>query len=394
MVRKERIAELELVRALGFLAVVYQHVIGVYMQAPGTDEQTAIVYGMLFHLLKFAVPAFIFITGLVLFYNYYEDVSYLGFMRKRVKEILLPYLLWSAVYFAFNPNPHINTEQSLAWNLAKMVGTGTASYHLWFVVMIFQFYLFYPLWQRLFRFLRRHASTVGKLAVIGGITACIYGMLMWFSARYIPAHGFRFDQAWLDAFFIKYRDRNALYYFFYFLMGGLVAVALPMFRAKIKQYWLSICGLFLLLFAYIGYELFRDSGDGLVNLNVATSLKPSMFVYTVFQLLLVYLLALLLSAKKNRWTAWLTQFGKHSFGAYLVHALVLTYVMKGLRSVEIFHTGVVGSLVAFVLCSILSFAISYGISKIPFGSLLVGSAPKKRQNAVPKQAESLHKEAM
>lgn len=64
MIRKERIAELELIRALGFLAVVYQHVIGVYMRVPGIDEQTAIVYGMLFHLLKFAVPAFIFMTGL------------------------------------------------------------------------------------------------------------------------------------------------------------------------------------------------------------------------------------------------------------------------------------------------------------------------------------------
>lgn len=177
-------------------------------------------------------------------------------------------------------------------------------------------------------------------------------------------------------------------------MGGLVAVSLPVFREKLKQYWLPIEGAFLLLYAYIGYELFRDSGEGLINLNMATSLKPSMFVYTVFQLLLVYLFALWLSAKKNRWTHWLTEIGRHSFGAYLVHALVLTDVMKALRAVEIFHTGLLGSGVAFLLCSVFSFAISYGISKVPFGHLLVGSAPKKRQTPAPARGEQLQQKAM
>ena len=38
MTRKERIAELDLIRSFAFLAVVYQHVIGVYMRKPGVDE--------------------------------------------------------------------------------------------------------------------------------------------------------------------------------------------------------------------------------------------------------------------------------------------------------------------------------------------------------------------
>ena len=392
MIRKERIAELELMRGFGFLAVVYQHVIGVYMRGLGMDEQSAIVYGMLFHLLKFAVPAFVFITGLVLFYNYYENVSYLGFMRKRVRDILLPYLLWSAVYYLLNPPT--GGENGPIWEASKALLTGSASYHLWFVVMIFQFYLLYPFWQRVFRFLRKHASTVGKLAWVAGVTALLYGLLMWFSSRYVPMQGFRFDQVLLDTYWIKYRDRNAFYYFFYFFMGGLAAVTLPVFRAKIKRYRLQIAGWFLLLYGYIGYELFRDSGEGVINLNVATTLKPSMFVYTVLQLLLVYLAALWLSAKKNRLTRWLTAIGKHSFGAYLIHALVLTYVMKALRAAELFHTGLLGSVASFLLCSALSFAISWAISKLPFGHLLVGSAPHKRQKPASFQHRQQEPKAM
>jgi len=278
-------------------------------------------------------------------------------------------------------NPPAASDLRPVFAAFKALLLGSASYHLWFVVMIFQFYLLFPLWQRFFRFLRNHAATLGRLVWVSGLTAFSYGLLMWFSSRYIPAEGFRFQQFLLDMYWIKYRDRNAFYYFVYFLMGGWVAVCLPLFRAKIREYWRQIVVLFLLAYGYIGYELFRDSGEGMVNLNVATTLKPSMFVYTILQLLLVYLAALLLSAQKNGWTRCLTLIGMHSYGAYLIHALVLTYVMKVLRAAELFHTGLTGSLVAFLLCSAISVAISWAISKLPFGHLFVGSAPRKRKHS-------------
>ncbi|MGN7470582.1 acyltransferase [Brevibacillus sp. SAFN-007a] len=381
MGRKERIAELDLIRAFAFLAVVYQHVIGVFIREKGLSEQAAIVYGMLFHLLKFAVPAFVFITGLVLFYNYYEKVNYLAFLRKRITEIVVPYAIWSAIYLTVVQTKLPEAGGAFFWLLFKKLVTGTASYHLWFVAMIFQFYLLYPLWQKVFRWLQRLAAGRLRFFAVGAVVACVYASLMWFSARYIPAHPGDFDGGWLETFFIKYRDRNSFYYFGYFLLGGVAAVALPAFRDSLRKRWPLILGACCLLYVWIGYELFRDSGSGTINLNVATSLKPSMFWYTVASLLIVYGLALWIGKKQAAWVHWLGLVGKYSYGAYLMHALILTYVMKGLRGIGLFHTGIIGSLVVFAVCAIGSFLLSYGLGKLPFGALFVGAAEKKQKRA-------------
>jgi surface polysaccharide O-acyltransferase-like enzyme len=392
MARKERIVELDAVRAFAFLAVVYQHVIGVYMRKPGVDEMTAFLYGKLFHLLKFAVPAFVFITGLVLFYNYYERVNYPGFIRKRFTEIVVPYAIWSLIYMVWH-------RDVTGWDVSTLVGvvqkliTGSASYHLWFVVMIFQFYLLYPLLLKGFKAAKQRLSgRAGKVAAVGA-AALLYAGLMWVSARYLPAHPFRFDAAWLDAYLITYRDRNFLFYSFYFLLGGMVALALPAFRSLLQRRWPYLLAVFAAAYAYIGYELVRDSGGFLVNLNVATSLKPSMFFYTVAQLLLVYLLAVLLTKRDSRWTAWFSMIGRNSYGAYLVHALVLTYVMKALNVWDVTGSTMLGSVFAFLLCSAASIALSCGLAKLPFGAWLVGAAEKKRATA-PGQSERQWKQAM
>ncbi|WKL01241.1 acyltransferase [Paenibacillus amylolyticus] len=103
MPRKERITEIESLRGIAFGAVVLQHSIAHYSLVPETRLEDGVLLAILLMLSKFAVPLFIFITGMVLFYNTGDKLHYGQFMRKRVNDVIVPYLIWSLIYFTLAP---------------------------------------------------------------------------------------------------------------------------------------------------------------------------------------------------------------------------------------------------------------------------------------------------
>ena len=368
---RERIVELDVLRGLAFLAVVLQHALGVYVRKADIQISDAVMLGMLFNFTKFAVPAFVFVTGIVLFYNYYEQLDYPKFIWKRTLEIFLPYLLWTGIYdLYYHGVPAINHLWLKAF--AKNVLFGTGAYHLWFVVMIFQFYLLYPVLLALFKWVRSWITT--QLRFIGVITllAALYILLMWFSAGYIAGGHFQVKAYVLQLLLIKFRDRNFLFFSFYFVLGGIAGVSISKWRDFIIRSvsWNSMA--FVALFVWIGYELMQGLSGGRINLNYSTSLKPSMFLYTVSEILLVYGLSLAIAKSGSRLLGLLDFTGKYSYGAYLVHALALNYVNKALTGFVPLANYVWASTLAFMLCTLLSLGVTGLISRIPYGKLLIG----------------------
>lgn len=370
--RKERIVELDVLRGLALLGVVLQHALGVYIRRPDIQPADAVMIGMLFNLSKFAVPAFVFVTGTVLFYNYYGKFNYLRFMWKRVLEIFLPYLLWTGIYDVYyNGIP----STGLPWlkEFVKKVVLGEGSYHLWFVVMIFQFYFFYPVLLALFKQVCRWVAAGNRrFAMTLALLTGLYILLMWFSASYIPNRNFYLDSKVLNMFLVELRDRNFIYYFFYFFLGGIAGVALQRWRDFVSRSASWNPFLFVTLFLWIGYELMKGAAGGLVNLNYSTSLKPSMFFYTVSEIILLYGLSLAV-VKNNPVTLKLLELtGNFSYGAYLSHALVLIYVIRGMDHFLPPGHQLWMSMVAFLLTAVISTGITALINRIPCGKLLIG----------------------
>ena len=377
--RRERIGELDVLRALAFLAVVLQHSLGIYIRSADVQLSESTMLGMLFNLSKFAVPTFVFLTGLTLLYNYYEKVDYPRFIWKRALEILLPYALWCFVYEVYLNQWH-PPAFSLEWAMqfGRDVLLGDEYYHLWFIPMTFQFYLLYPVLLWVFKQARRLTTTRAGLWMVIALLLAAYGWLMWFTIYRIGG-GHVHPTTWFGKILIRFLDMNFVWWSGYFFLGGIAGVALHRWREFVTRSVAWNGFLFVGLFLWVGFELMRSTYHGPVNLNFSTSLKPSMFFYTVSEVLLLYGLSMAIASNGGWFHQAFAFFGKHSYGAYLAHAMILNYVYKWMGKHVHVENYVAKSFVLFVGCAVLTTALVFVIGKIPFGNLFVGAAGKRKK---------------
>jgi peptidoglycan/LPS O-acetylase OafA/YrhL len=339
---------------------VLQHAIAHYFPLPATGLGDGVLMGLLLILSKFAVPLFVFMTGMSLFYSYDDKVPYLTFMRKRLKDIALPYLPWALLYaIEFQ---HLQLLDSSSWQkLGLMLFTGKASYHLWYVVMVFQLYLIFPPLQRLVKGVRPRsfAATMGILAMMLGV----YLILMEQGGAIYRA-AVSWDVPVLSAYFSKYLDRNALMYFFYFAMGAAAAFYVEQWRTWLMRLRYAILTAFAgmaIWLLYIVVAHFQLTPQLVIRYNDLGLLGPRMAVFLTLSVLAIYVAAMQWEQGAPGWLrkiiAWL---GAYSYVAYLAHAYVLKYMERAADGMF----GMDGSasaraLVAFVLSAAGAALIAY-----------------------------------
>lgn len=101
--------------------------------------------------LTFVVPAFIMSSGIKLFGKYKDGgFEFLPFIKKRITKIYLPFLLCVAVYyfyfvFRLHYFPFDFRE------LLSYLALGNIAAPFYFVIVIMQFYITFPLWLWLFK---------------------------------------------------------------------------------------------------------------------------------------------------------------------------------------------------------------------------------------------------
>ncbi|MBO7744738.1 acyltransferase [Paenibacillus sp. MWE-103] len=162
-VRKERLPELEMLRGLAILGVLTVHATSsAVVEVQNSWVREAYVALNAFSL--FCVPAFIFLTGFVLFYNYFDRPmtrSGLGaFYGKRLKQLVVPYISVSLGYeLAVSALKHRSWEPAdILGRFGKHLLNGGAYPHLYYVIITIQLYVLFPLLLLLFRKLRLPAA--------------------------------------------------------------------------------------------------------------------------------------------------------------------------------------------------------------------------------------------
>ncbi|WP_322904244.1 acyltransferase [Paenibacillus campi] len=378
---KQRLGEIEILRGMAFAAVVLQHSIAHYSVAPQLAMGDGARLTLLLIAAKFAVPAFIFITGLVLFYNYDGELAYGSFVRKRFNDIVVPYLLWTLFYTVLAGTFALKPIQEWIPTLLRYVFTGKSSYHLWYIVMIIPMYLLFP-WLR--QFVRKLSAMIqgsGRRALwlIIALTA-VYEVLLLllpslmgaFAAWHIPV---------LTPYFTTYADRNIVYYLYYFVLGALAGLHIKFFLdvlQRIKWLVLLVCGVFAVYYSGLVLGGFpAETGFGRRFMTVVL-LQPWMALFLVALVLLMYQLALSIDRTATDRTKrfWLT-ISRYSYGGYLAHAymLRLTYMLDD-RLLGGWNM-TLRTVIVWLIALALSIALTYMLSKLRFGVWLTGIPERK-----------------
>lgn len=150
---RDKLNEIMYARGISILGVLAIHVTAAATVDLPVDNKMYFFYLIVNKIASFSVPAFIFFSGLVLFYQYphfrdYKDIF--NFYSKRIKYLVLPYIFWSLFYFITNGLLNKDLHPFSINEYLKMLLTGKAEYHLYFIPLIAQYYLMFPLIVHLF----------------------------------------------------------------------------------------------------------------------------------------------------------------------------------------------------------------------------------------------------
>ena len=238
--KKQKIVELDFFRSVAFLAVALQHVLGAYQRTDISGWESAGI-SVMFLATKFAVPAFVFASGLVLFYNYYESLHYGRFLLKRVKEILIPYILWTALYYIY----YTPRNDRGFWGYFRALILGEGGYHLWYIIMIFQFYIFIPIYIAAFKRVEKLFNSKGRIIIFSVFTV-LYFLYILLPSYLLPYGIVKPQNPVIKFLFADYITRNSISYIFYFVLGGVVALNLEKVRALLKKFSLALMPMLLI----------------------------------------------------------------------------------------------------------------------------------------------------
>lgn len=337
---KQRNFALDIIRSLACLLVIIYH-----SAKPGVVNQYEAIGTALIGVP--CIGLFFMVSGYLLLPT---KESLLPFMKRRMKRILSPLLVWTAFYMlvtfiqedAHDVHSWLRSILSLPFSRQ---GHGV----LWFLYTITGLYILSPI---LSAWLEKATKLeVQFLLVLWGITLCY---------------------PYLRPFVTLTEDTYSMYYYFsgfagYFLLGYYVKrfqPSLPMIGI-LAFYFVPVALAVLSKFANI--NLIYHSFEYLSLLVMMMVLGLFLFIHRItFQ-----------SQMSSFWSRVVVNFSNCSFGIYLIHIFVMRSI---LWNVDILsqYGGLVQILSSVILTTVVSWIVVYLISMFPYGEYIVGYKTKHK----------------
>lgn len=305
-------------------------------------------------LARFAVPMFLILSGFLLFQSDLNAhfLPRSAFYRKRFDKILLPYVIWT-IFYSLVLHYYFNGLQNLHMVLPDMVRhlfLGNGFTHLYFVVIIIQFYLLYPFIRNAFQ-----KRPVLFLSVSFIVSLLCQSLLYLHAIKAIHLSPY-YGQFYLIAFPVW------LFYFFLGMYLALYDQDLQITGRLSLPAWLLIWTASFVLLLW----------DSQQTASYALSIKPTVVLYAVMSFFLLRAWLHRYPVKISPVISW---FSEQSFLIYLLHPLMANFLLfLSLRVLgqPYFWSSNIGTLGKFLLTLILTLIATYIISRTSLAKPLGG----------------------
>lgn len=338
MKENERLIYPDVLKIVSILGVIIIHTVAEYWGYIPMHSKSWVAMMIADSLSRFAAPVFIMVSGMFML-SPEKDRGLKYLYSKKILRIATAFLFWSAVYTLF----HCLSVIILKKAASQLSITETVKdfvigeEHLWFMYMIIGLYIVTPLLRKLVD----NKSTIEYFLAIWFVFCIIKNCVKLF-----PVIG-DFGYEVLDYFKISV----ALEYSGYYVLGYYLHNYPPKKMIRILTYVLSVLSVAAIAFMTV-YSSFKTS-------KLVSDYFEYLLPITVFPSAAVFMLVQNICKSANpsqKCRKYIFTLSKISFGVYLSHPLVMTFVKK--ISVTYFP-----SLPAFVLCAIM-FALALTVSSV------------------------------
>lgn len=347
--KRRRLDHVDAMRPIKQAGVVSTHVLDFF--APVSTAQGAAL--LLLHVSR---EAFFFVSACMVTHAYLGLTrSGLGrFYWRRFISVGIPYLAWTGIYYVFTfHTSHYATPHQALVAIPFLLYYGY--YHLYFLLVIMQFYLVFPLLLIGLRRTRRYHGLIIAVAALLQVLLAIAMHWQWFPSSALTA------------------QREAPTYVLYLIGGAVTAFHLDQVDAWLRRNVWLVVGLTALA-AMLAEAVYYLGQYGVTTALGSTDdpFQPSVIPFNIGAIACLYLAGIAL-VRSGRTPKIVRMGSDNSYGVYLSHVMfVLILVWVGWARLDAVIPWPLLCLITMPMIYLAAFALTSLLARTPLAVPLTG----------------------
>lgn len=339
--KDKRIYYLDFIRIIAIIAVIVIHVTAQNWYNIALNSTTWTIFNIYNSIVRWAVPILVMISG-ALFLDKQIDLKKI--YQKNIARIIISFIFWSLIYAIIDYSKGYALKSVFE---SILIG----HYHMWYLYMIAGLYILVPLLKKIIV----NESTTKYCLIITMIFGILIPELTEIITLYYPGAGRIIKVITNNISFL-----TSLGYIFYFVLGYYLSKKQLDNKKSTILYFLGLISLIVTIILSLKISQLHNKSIGIFSANLTINIACT--TMAIFMFTKKYFLIEKVKLKKI-----IVKISKYSFGAYLVHALVLeTLNDLGLNTISIHINAIISVPLITVIVWIISYLISMVINHIPY----------------------------